>query len=168
MLRKLLLTASVAAAFCFIPTASVHAMGGTLSRPGIAIPSADGNGKLDPTAAAMNQVLGKHEKQFAGGHFINAHSVLHFSGGTKTINALLDELSQVDGAVLYIRFSKDGGSFASPFGDKKGHPTQCDCTIDHNAWANACAVTIRIYLGGDNVTLEDLSFPAIKGSAKPK
>jgi hypothetical protein len=165
MLRIFLLTASITAAFCVIQPASAHAMGGNLRRPGIAIPTTGKGGKLDPTAAAINEVLGAHEKQFAGGHFINAHSVLHFTGGAKTINALLDELSQIDGAVLWIEFSKEAGSAASPFPDKEKQPKVCDCTIDHNAWLNANWVTITIYLGGD-VTRDEVTLPDAHNRAK--
>lgn len=167
MLRTLLLTASITAALCVIQPASTHAMGGNLRRPGIAMPSTGKGGKLDPTASAINEVLGAHEKQFAGGHYINAHSVLHFNGGAKTINALLDDLSQIDGAVLWIEFSKEAGSVVSPFADQEKQPKVCDCAIDHNAWLNANWVTITIYLGGD-VTVDELNLPTIKRGVKLK
>src|SRR5262249_32898383 len=93
MLRKLLFAACIVTVINGISVPTADAMGGRLQRPGIAIPTGDS------TAAAMNKVFASHDKQYAGGHFINAHSVLHFNGGTKTINALLEELSRIEGAV---------------------------------------------------------------------
>jgi hypothetical protein len=156
MLRKLMLVASVAAIFCDPNARVADAMGGRLQRPGIAIPTGDS------TAAAMNKVFASHEKQYAGGHFINAHSVLNFKGGTKTINALLDEFSKIDGAVVHVRFSNGPGSIVIPFGTKGEQAKECDCSVDHNAWGDAHVVTVTIYVG-DEVKLEDLNLPAIRG-----
>jgi hypothetical protein len=164
VLRQLLLTALITT-ICVIQTATVHAIAGPLGKPGIFIPSAGEGRKLDSTAAAMNTVFRSHGQQFSGGHFINAHTVLHFNGGTKTINALLHELSQIEGAVLRIRFSREADIFTSPLVEKERQPRVSDCSIDHNAWADPHAVTITIYLGGD-VKLEDLNLPAIRGSGK--
>lgn len=166
MLRNILLTATLAAYFLF-QTASVQAMAGKLRKPGIAIPSDSKSEQIDPTAAAINKVLGTHEKQFVDGHFINAHTALHFNGGTKTINALLDELSQIDGAVLRIRFWKEFDLVAPSSVKIKTQPKICDCVIDHNAWADAHAVTITICPGGE-VILGDLVFPTIRGTRKPE
>src|SRR5262249_11505643 len=140
---------------------SADAMGGRLQRPGIAIPTGDS------TVAAMNTVFASHDKQYAGGHFINAHSVLNFKGGTKTINALLDELSKIDRAVVQVRFSKGPGSIVIPFGTKGEQPKESDCSVDHNAWSDAHVVTVTIYLG-DDVKLEDLTLPAIHGRGTTK
>src|SRR5262249_5430665 len=79
---QLLFAACIATVIPGINAPSADAMGGRLQRPGIAIPTGDS------TVAAMNTVFASHDKQYAGGHFINAHSVLNFKGGTKTINAL--------------------------------------------------------------------------------
>lgn len=166
MLRQLLLTAFITT-ICVIQTTTVEAMAGTLRKPGIAIPSTGEERKLDSTAASMNKVFQSHEKQFSGGHFINTHTVMHFNGGTKTINALLHDLSEIEGAVLRIRFSKEADIFTSRFVEQERQPKVTDFSIDHNAWADPHAITVTIYLGGD-VKLEDLNLPAIRGNLKPE
>jgi hypothetical protein len=114
----------------------------------------------------MNKVLQAHDKEFAGGHFINAHSVLHFNAGAKLINALLDELSQIEGAVVRVRFSKEAGQVVSPFIDKAKQPKACDCVIDHNGSGDARVLTLMIYTGGEDFDLDDLVIPEIKGKAE--
>jgi len=165
MLRQILIVAFVATVLCGTQTQSVHAMRAELKRPGIAIPTTGAEGQPDATVAAMNKVLQSQEKQFAGGHFINARTVLHFNGETKTINALLDELSKIEGAVLRVRFSKESGSIGSPYIDKAKQPKICDCAIDHNGWGDPHELTITIYRRGDNIDLDDLIFPEFRGRA---
>jgi len=164
MLRKFLTVGFVATILYGTQTPSVHAMRGNLKRPGIAIPTTGADGQPDATVAAMNKVLQAYDKRYAGGHFINSHSVLHFNGGTRTINALLDELSKVEGAVLRVRFSKEAGSVNSPFIDKAKQPQDCDCTIEHNAWGDAHELTVTIYTGSDDLDLDELVIPALRGN----
>ena len=164
MIQKLVLAALLATFFYGITARNADAMAGRLRRPGIAIPSARGDGKLDATVEAMNRVFGEHEKQFVGGHFINAHSVLEFASGVRTINKLLDELSKIDGAELRVRLSKESGVTDMQFALAGEQSQHCDFTVDHNAWGNAHQVTITIYLS-DAVKLEELELPMIHGRA---
>ena len=159
VLGLVLLTAAVA------PRGAL-ALGGNLKEPSIAIPSHDG--EHDAVAWAIQKALKSHEKEFAGGHFINAHSVLHFAGGTKTINGLLEDLSEIEGAVIRIRFSKDGAVAQKIFPGGDDSEKECDLTIDHNAWGDAHQVSITIYLGSDRVEVDELAIPAIIGKAKAK
>jgi hypothetical protein len=168
MTRQFVVSACVAIALCGIQSQSVQAMRGDLKRPGIAIPSTGPEGQLDATVVAMNKALQAREKQFAGGHFINAHSVLHFNGGTRTVNALLDELSKIEGAVLRVRFSKESGMIDSPFIDQAKQPKACDCTIDHNGDGDAHELTITIYVGGGGIDLDDIALPAVRGHGDGK
>jgi len=161
MLRKLLLVACIVTVFGGVDPRVVDAMGGRLKRPGIAIPTGDS------TAAAMQKVFSVRDKQFAGGHFINSHTVLNFNGGTRTINNMLDELSKIEGVVVHIQLASGPGSVAIPFGTKGEQPKECDCSIDHDAWADAHEVTFTIYVGGD-VKLEELSLPPIRGRGTAK
>jgi hypothetical protein len=163
MSRQILIVAFVATVFCGTQTQSVYAMRAELKRPGIAIPTTGAEDQPDATVVAMNKVLQSQEKQFAGGHFINARTVLQFNGGIRTINALLDELSKIEGAVVRVRFSKESGSVNSPFIDKAKQPKICDCAIEHNGWGDAHALTITIYTGGDDLDLDDLVIPALRG-----
>jgi hypothetical protein len=139
---------------------------GKLDKPGIAVPSRDG--APDAAATAINAVLAKHEKQYAGGHFLNAHTELTFAGGTKTINSLLAELSKVEGAAIYVKFSNDD-EFADTVPEFSDDPPKpYDCVISHNAWADGASLYFTIRLGGD-VAIEELSLPAIHGhAAAPK
>ena len=99
------------------------------------------------------------EKEFTGGHYLNAHSVLHYGGGTKTVNALLDELSKVEGATLYVRLSKEAGVTRMLVGDRG----PCSCSLDHNGWGGARAITLTIYLGGEGVDADAVALPTIQG-----
>ena len=77
----------------------------------------------------------------------------------KAINALLGELSKVEGAVLNVRFSRDLG-VTQWFGvEAEGRP--CDCSIEHNGWGMARAITLTIYVGGVDVSA--LELPPIQG-----
>jgi hypothetical protein len=168
--RKPLLATSIATAVVGIAVFGIavnrlYARAGKLDKPEIAIGGADGT--PDATGAAINRILLTHEKQFVGGHYINALSTLQFAGGTKTINSLLDELSKVEGAILYVRFSR-GAEFVDALpGTGNPLPKPYDCVIEHNAWTDAYSLSVTIYLG-DDVKLEDLAIPAIRGQAAAK
>jgi hypothetical protein len=160
-MRNLLLAVCIVTVFCGVNARIADAMGGRLKRPGIAIPTGDS------TAAAMQKVFASRDKQFAGGHFINSHTVLNFNGGTKTINNMLDELSKIDGVVVRIQLANGPDSVAIPFGTKGEQPKECACSVDHNAWADAHEVTFTIYVGGE-VKLEELNLPPIRGRGTAK
>jgi hypothetical protein len=163
VVRRLFLAASIAAIIAGVAVKAIYARAaGNLDKPGISIPST-AEGTLDATAAAMNAVLKEHREQFVGGHYINTHSILQFEGGTKTINSLLAELSKIEGSILRVKFSS-GSEFVESLPGAGEPPRPYDCVIEHNAWANADSLGITIYLGG-NVSLEDLSLPAIRGHA---
>jgi hypothetical protein len=130
---------------------------GDLNTPSISIPY-DG-GKPDPVVEKMQRVLASHTKEFTGGHYLNAHSVLHFGGGTKTINALLQELSKVDGVTLHVRLAKGPGVTRLLVGEKG----PCVCSVEHNGWGNAQQISVTVYLGSEGVNADDLDLPAIQG-----
>jgi hypothetical protein len=160
MLRKPSTTAAVVLAFgCLIPAGVAYARAGDLSTPSIAIPGVGDDHKPDPVVQRIQRVLTSHAKEFTGGYFLNAQSVLHFSGGTKTVNALLDELAKVEGATLQVRLAKEAGVTRRLVGEKG----PCSCSLDHNGWGGARAITLTIYLGGEGVDADALSLPAIGG-----
>lgn len=166
MRRRLLLATSVAIVISGIVADRIYGRAGKLDKPVIAVPAST-DGTPDATVAAMNRILLAHEKQFIGGHYVNAHRVLQFAGGTKTINALLDELSKVEGATLYVRFSNspdDSGVVERLAGAGQDLPKTYDCQIEHNGWLDTSSLSVTVYLGG-NVRPEDLSLPAIHGRA---
>ena len=164
MFRKLLL-AAVAASTLALGADRANALGGNLRSPQIAIPVTGEQGEQDATASAINKVFQSHQKEFSGGHFINAHTVLYYRGGTKTINSLLAGLSKIEGAVVRVRFAKSAGSVIQPFPGPQPPSEDTDVEIDHNAWADAQAIHITIYLGSDRVNLDELELPALRGSA---
>ena len=167
MFRRLLIATALLAGICGIQGGRLYALGGNLDRPSISIPTTAPEGKLDSVVEAMHKVLTGQEKQFTDGHFINAHSVLHFAGGAKSINSILDGLAKIDGAVVNIRFEKAAGVTQQPFAGKKKPDMPCDCSIDHNGWANAHEITVTVHLGGDNIDVSELEIPPIVGRAKP-
>ncbi len=161
MSRKLWTTAVVLAVGCLAPAGRAHALAGDLTTPSISIPTVGGkpDGKPDPVAQQMHGVLMSQAKEFTGGYFLNAHSVLHYGGGTKTVNALLDGLAKVQGATVLVRLSKDAGVTRMLVGEKG----PCSCSIDHNGWGDAQVITVTIYLGGAGVDADGLSLPPIQG-----
>ncbi len=170
MLHKLVFAGLLAAVFCDITARTAAAMGtrSPLARKSpFPIPARTENA-TQTVECEMNKALSEHASQFVGGHNVNAHSVLHFAGGTRTVNLLLDDLSRIDGAVLRIQFSKERGITERPFADRAEQPKPCDVKVDHNAWGSAREVIMTIYLGSDGVKLEDIVLPAIQGRASPK
>jgi hypothetical protein len=160
MSGKLLIGIAVLAGGCVLGAKLVFARAGDLDRPSISIPVFEG--KSDPVAKRMSEVLATHRKEFIGGHYINAHSTLDFAGGTKTINALLAGLSKVEGATIYVHFSKDEGVSHRLFGKAPGD-RPCACSLDHNGWANAQAIGITIYVSNPDLDICQLTMPAIQG-----
>jgi hypothetical protein len=158
MARKLWTAAVVLAVGCLVRAGVARALaGGNLTSPSISIP-ADG-GKMDPVVERMYRVLAAHTKEFTGGYFLNAQSVLHFGGGTKTINALLDGLSKVDGATVTVRLAK-GAGVTRLFDGEKG---PCACSLEHMGWGSARAISVTVYLGSEGVDADELVLPAIQG-----
>src|ERR1700761_2386060 len=118
------LAASVVLAVGILARAGVaRALAGDLNAPSIAAPSR--GGKTDPVVERMQRVLSAHAGEFTGGHFLNTHSVLPFGGGTKAVNALLDELSKVEGATLNVRLAKGAGVTRMLIGEKG----PCACSV---------------------------------------
>jgi hypothetical protein len=149
--------AVVLAIGCLVRAGVARALAGDLAAPSISIP-ADG-GKPDAVVERMQRVLTAHSKAFTGGYFLNAQSFLHFGGGTKTINALLDGLSKVDGVTVNVRLAK-GPGVTRLFDGEKG---PCACSVEHMGWGSARAITLTIYLGSEGVDADELALPAIQG-----
>jgi hypothetical protein len=141
-----------------------YGMGGNLSRPGISIPADPQTKEMDRVAQKINEVLVAHQKDYTGGSFINAHSVLYFGGETKGVNALLNDLAKVDGVTIRVRLSKEAGvtRWMFPGKDTPGD-RPCDCEVDHMGWGAARAVTLTIYIGGGRIDPDALDLPLISG-----
>jgi len=142
-------------------------MGGNLSGPSISIPVDPQTKQLDRVAQKIAEALRAHQKEFTGGSFLNAHSVLYFGGETAGVNGLLDDLAKVEGATILVRFSKEAGVTRWMF-PTKDTPTDapCDCEVDHLGWGAARGVTVTIYLGRGRIDLDALNLPAITGQAE--
>jgi hypothetical protein len=94
MLPKFTTVAAEMLAVCPVCEGIAVAMAANLDRPSIADPQIAG--KSDPVVERIDRVL-KSGAAFTGGFFINSHSTLHYAGGTKGANALLEELAKIDG-----------------------------------------------------------------------
>jgi hypothetical protein len=166
MLRRLLIVAPLFVVAWGINREDVWAMGGDLKRPTIAMSRSDKNDR-DFVEGVMS-AFSLRERHFTGGYFVNARTVLCFSGGTKTVNGLLEDLSRIDGAVLNVRFSKGTGTTPSLVPDKLKAGKTCDCTIEHNGEGFAHDLTVTIYLGGEDVDVEKLEIPPIRNHSDGK
>jgi hypothetical protein len=141
-----------------------HGMGGNLDRPSIAIPVDPKTRETDRVAQKIAEVLQAHHKEFTGGSFLNAHSVLYFGGATAGVNALLDDLAKVEGATIRVRFSKAAGVTRWMFpGEDTPADRPCDCEVDHLGWGAARTLTVTVYLGGGRIDLDALNLPPIMG-----
>jgi hypothetical protein len=141
-----------------------YGMGGNLSRPGISIPADPQTKEMDRVAQRIADVLVAHQKDYTGGSFINAHSVLYFGGETKGVNALLSDLAKVEGVTIRVKLSKEVGVTRWMFpGKDTPNDRSCDCEVDHMGWGAARAVTLTIYLGGGRIDLDALDLPLITG-----
>ncbi len=142
-------------------------MGGNLAGPSISIPADPQTKAMDPVVRKIADLLQAHKKDFTGGSFLNAHSVMYFGGGTAGVNSLLNDLASVEGATVRVRFSKEAGVTRWMFPGKDTpayHP--CDCELDHMGWGAARAVTLTIYLGGGRIDPDALELPLITGQAR--
>lgn len=139
-------------------------MGGNLDKPSVAIPTEPATKKGNPVAERIAAALLAHEKAFAGGSFVNAHSELFFVGGANEVNALLGDLAKAEGATVRVRLSKEAGVARRKFATAGGPPeAACDCRVEHNGWGDAAAVTVTVYLGGGRIDPADLELPAVAG-----
>ena len=133
------------------------AMEWELRQPSIAVP-ADGE-KPDVVVDRLQKILMGHSKEFIGGRALNARSLLHFRGGARTINVLLDELSKVEGATLFIRLSRSPDVLSMAIG--KDGPGSC--SVEHNGWSNPREITLTIHLDDKGLDPGALSLPRIQG-----
>lgn len=159
MSRRLSTIAAVLTIGCLICGDALHARAMDLDKPSIAIPAVGDDHRPDPVVLRMQQVLTSHAREFTGGRALNAHSVLHFGGGTKCVNALLDELSKVEGATVHVRLSNGAGVTRMLVGERG----PCSCSLEHNAWGDAHHISLTIYLGGEDIDPDALILPPIQG-----
>jgi hypothetical protein len=170
MLRRPLVALGLLAGLVLGCAALAHALGGSLERPQIAIPSTgeEPNMQPDPTVKALHDALASFGDDYVGGWFINAHSKLFYRGDAARISAALERLAQVDGAALHVQFSKEPGRTNGPFLTDKQADQPCQWSVEHNAWGgDARALTIVIYLADEGLKLDELQLPTIHGRPAP-
>ncbi|HEV3006576.1 MAG TPA: hypothetical protein VGX78_19050 [Pirellulales bacterium] len=144
-------------------------MAGKLDRPSIAVPATGPDGPADPTVERMQKTLLDHTNLFSGGSFINAHSTLNFKGSAKELSTMLQELSEIDGTEISIRFSHEADPiFAAATDEGKTIEESRPWSIDHNGWANAQHLSVTIYLGDGAIKLDELHLPMIRGMTPKK
>lgn len=169
MLRRQLVALFLLAGLVLGFAALAHALGGSLERPQIAIPASgeEPNQQPDPTVKALHDALVSFGNDYVGGWFHNAHSKLFFRGDAARISAALERLSQVDGAALHVRFSKEPGRTNGPFLTDKQADQPCQWSVDHNAWGDARTLTIVIHVDAEGLNLDELQLPTIYGRPAP-
>lgn len=146
----------------------VHAMAGKINKPSIAVPM-DEKGKPNPMVESLRKVFVDHEKDFANGRFINAHTVMNFRGDAKRLNRMIDELSKVEGAVVTIRFSnEDTAARMGTAGGDDGDSQPCQWSIDHNGWADPNRLSLTVFLGDNTIRREDVIIPKRQGVGNHK
>jgi hypothetical protein len=141
-----------------------YGMGANLGVPSISISADPQTKKMDPVVKKLDEVLKAHQKEYTGGSFLNAHTVLYFGGKTAGVNALLADLAKIEGVEIMVKFSKDAGVTRWMFPDKDTPADRpCDCEVDHLGWGAGRAVTLTVYLGGGRIDPEELQLPPIAG-----
>ena len=77
---------------------------------------------------------------------------------------MLQELSEIDGAEISVRFSQ-GADLLRPTapGEGKTIDESSQWSIDHNGWANPQHLSVTIYLGEGAIKLDELQLPTIRG-----
>lgn len=160
-MRRILLAAAVGLAIGHGGVA--YGLGGNLTGPSISMPGDPKTRELDPVAKKLAEALQAHTKDFTGGSFLNAHTVMYFGGKTRGVNALLDDLAKVEGATIQVRFSKEAGVTRWMFPGKDIPADRpCDCEVDHMGWGGARAIRVTIYLGGGRIDPDALELPPIE------
>ena len=143
----------------------VLALAGVLDRPGISIPSIQRNGEFvhDPVALALHGVLAQQNRRYAGGYFVNAFTSLRFRGTADDLSDFLQNLSEVSGAALSIRFSQTMDSADSAHFERTLSRRDFQWRVEHRGWDDPHAVTVTIRLGEQGIDLADLVLPKIRG-----
>ena len=147
-----------ALALLFAPTAA-FALGGTLERPGIAEPAGT-------DLSQLRKVLAREDFTYVTGWFINAHSVLCYSGDAEDLSRFLHGLAECKGITVSLRFSKEAGQVRSPFDRKQPDSRACQWRVEHNAWVDAGRVSVLVFLGDDRIDLDKLNLPDWHGGAQ--
>jgi len=96
--------------------------------------------------------LNDEQCKFLEGHFINAHTTLHYGGGTESLNRMLNRLAACDYFRITVRFIKQESGVA--------------WTVSHNAWANNEDLEIQVNLAAEGINLANLDIPAFGKMAR--
>lgn len=165
--RNSILLALVATAGLAILTSPTIAWGlaGKLDRPSISTPTVgDAPTRVpDPICSAMQNALSQHAKQFVSGRFINAHSIMEFSGTTSELNTLLKDLAAIEGAKMQIRFAEGSDKLLQLDVKGEGDKLPYQWRIEHNAWGDAQYLSVTILVGNGKIKVENVQIPTIVG-----
>lgn len=124
-----MLSAAIAGLLLGVPSA-VQALAGKLDRPSLSFPSGFENRE------AIMKVLSSPDFKYAGGSFVNAHSILNYQGGAAPLNEFLVRLAACKGVKVSVSFSPLEGDAATTA-----------WTLDHNAWGDPLAFHIKVNTG---------------------
>jgi hypothetical protein len=120
------------------------ALAGNLDQPGIALPKDFPRAERDRVMAALN----RKDCRFLGGKFVNWMTTLRYGGDTRALNLFLDDLAHCPGIKFNVSFARNLGGNG-------------DWHVHHDGMANS--FHIRVSLDSQQVKLEDLYIPSVKG-----
>ena len=120
-------------------------MAGDLDRPSLAFPTATPKALQSQILAALNV----REAGFLRGRFINADTTLAYGGDTGALSAMLAQLAACEGMRVRVSFVRVPGGES--------------WTIQHNAWADATQIAIRVNVVAEKIDLLKLELPALGG-----
>ena len=154
------LFASVVLATAAFAPVSASALGGSLERPSLAMPTGT-------DLRGVTEVLSREEFGYVTGWFINAHSMLYYSGDADRLNRFLAALTACDEIDVSVRFSAEAGEARSifPAGEEGTIEAPCQWSVQHSAWVDARRLTVTVYLGDSKIAPADLSLPAWRGGS---
>jgi hypothetical protein len=122
---------------------------GELDSPSVAFPT--GYPKAD--ARRVNAVLASEKVKFAGGHWLNSHTLIKYRGDTKALSGFLEELAKCPNLTIHVSFEKPQNSASYLEG--------IDWAVSHMA-GEPGKYHILINLASDQIDLPSLYLPDIR------
>ena len=133
------------------PTLTALALAGTLTKPGVALPSNFPKDAHQQIAAALRHP----DCKFLTGNFVNWHTTLLYGGDTRALNQFLAALAKCPGVTLRVTFVADPVPGAT-----------CDWVVEHSAGEPLTApensFQIRVNLKSERVRRAEVLLPENK------
>ena len=161
--RLLLLTGlAIGCAATLLPTDAL-AWGAPLEHPSLAMPEG-----LD--AGRLMETLSRPDFTFVTGWFINAHTVMFYTGDADQLSAFLEAVTQHSRLAVHLRFSAEVGEASSrfPLGERGVVTAPCQWSVDHQGWGTGDAITVTVFLGDGTIRPEQVVFPAWSAAVRDR